>query len=106
MKKLIPLFFLVACKIDRQPNLAEVMVKAQQPLANCRTAKIGADVAICDIPTKDKMVQFLAVYGKDGFEAFPLKASTPQAPVAPSQPTPPTPPAPSGEGSGSNAPTK
>lgn len=105
MKKLLPLFLLIGCKIDR-PNLAEVMVKAQQPQATCRSARIGADVAICDIPGKDKIVQFIAVYGKDGFKAYPLTDDKPAQ-----TPPPATPPAPSaapdaGSGSGANAPTK
>lgn len=107
MKKLLPLFLLFGCKMEK-PNLAEVMVKAQQPQATCRSARIGADVAICDIPGKDKIVQFIAVYGKDGFKAYPLTddKQTQAQPTPPpaAQPTPPAPEA--GSGSGANAPTK
>lgn len=86
LKLLVLLLPLVACS-KSEPNLAEVMVKAQQPKATCKVAKAGSlDVAVCDIPGKDKIVQFVAVYGKDvTFKAWPLADEAPKAPV---QPTP------------------
>lgn len=101
MKKLLPLFLVAACGKD--PNLAKVMVQAQAPKATCKTASLGgADIAVCEIPGKEKVTNWLAVYSKSlaqPFQAYPLD---PQ----PKQDTPaPTPPPPPGEGSGANAPT-
>lgn len=92
--------FLFACSKD--PNGAEFMVTSQEPKASCSTAVLrGLDVAVCDIPGKDKVVQFVAVFqkGKIPFQPFRVvdateaaaaqkaqadaKAGTPDAGVAP-----------------------
>lgn len=95
MKKILLLTLtLVACG-NNEPNLARVMVQAQAPKASCATARLkGSDIAVCEIPGKDKVTNWLAVYDKSlaqPFQAYPLdpqpKATTP----------------PPGEGSGANA---
>lgn len=92
MKKLLLLpLVLTACSLVKgsEANRAEIMVKAQVPKATCLVAKIKAtDIAICDVPEKDKIVSFLAVYGENGFKAVPLspEEKAPQTPVAPPAP--------------------
>lgn len=93
---------LAACKIGGDANRAEVMVKAQVPTAKCTVTKLGkTDVALCDIAGKDKIVQYIAVYGDNGFKVYPLvdekpaegqgqgsHASPPATPPAPPVPAP------------------
>ncbi len=74
MKKLtLLLLTLTACKIGSEANKAEVMVKAQAPKATCETGRLGTtDIALCDVPGKDKIVSFITLYGDKGFKVYNL----------------------------------
>lgn len=74
MKKLtLLLLTLTACKIGADANKAEVMVKAQAPKASCKTGRLGTtDVALCEVPGKDKIVSFITLYGDKGFKVYNL----------------------------------
>lgn len=112
MKKLTLALLLAAttsCARDRgtpasQINRAEIMVQAQAKDAACTLyaptgpkAASAPDVVYCDVPGKDKVVPFIAVYGrelKQPFQAFPLEAQPQQPATQAPQPTPPAAPTP------------
>lgn len=98
MKKLlVSLIMFTACG-DSQ-NRAVVMVQSQAPKATCISTKLGTlEIAKCDVPGKDKVTPFLAVYDTaltQAFQVYPLEQEKKEAPA----PTPPP-----GEGSGAAAP--
>lgn len=95
----IPILFATACG-KTETNRAVVMVQAQAAKATCVSATLGnTEVAKCDVPGKDKVVPFIAVYDTNlaqPFQVYPLEQQKQeQAPPA----------APPGAGSGANAPT-
>ncbi len=99
MKKLFLVFAIAAC--GKATNGAEFMVQAQAPKATCESTVLkGIDVTVCDVPAKDKIVQFVGAYqkGRLPFQVYPLSDGSEKAPA-------PTPPPPAGQGSGANAPT-
>lgn len=101
MTKLIPILFLVACG-QNNPNGAEFLIQAQAPTAKCESTILkGIDVTVCDVPGKDKVVQFVGAYqkGKLPFQVYPLNDGTePEKEPPAATPTPPSP----GQGSGAN----
>ncbi len=79
MKKLLALTFILAACSSKAPNSAELLVLAQAPTAKCGSAVIkDVEVTVCDVPGKDKIVQFVGAYqkGKLPFQAFPLSDGT------------------------------
>lgn len=101
MKKLLLLTItLAAC--SKSDNRAVVMVQAQASKAKCVSATLGnTEVAKCDVPGKDKVVPFIAVYDTNltqPFQVYPLEQPAKEA-------SPATPPAAPGAGSGANVPT-
>jgi hypothetical protein len=94
MKKLLFIVALAAC--GNESNRAVVMVQAQVPKAKCVSTILGnLEIAKCDVPGKDKVVPFIAIYGTElsqTFQVYPLEQEKkPEAPPAPTPPVAPTP---------------